>query len=832
MSPEKKSPPKGGRGRRGYVLPLSPSSVARSTRLSSQSEKTATVPPLSPSQSPDSVAHADRLAKRLGQKTSSKELPPLPTITARVASSQDANESEEDMTTDPHPSPPPPSPDSVARAERVAKRSGRKDLTPTPPSLTAPGPLNLDDSLASAQDASKVKDPPELCSLDRGPTQLILGHSELRDFEYPVRIWSIVERPPPLVVDGNEDVDGGEGYEDPYHDFPTEDWDPPKIQPNVGGFYLEEILNAIEKPAWLKSDYISFYTKWSQRGRGQYDDDSDMFSVYFPSGDQARLYGFFNSRRGDWTWDTPDIRRKCIVACWKLFHPGSYYLWVGEKIAANPTKYTKLNTNRFRELRATLGSVPLTFNVFKKRVISFIVCNDAHYVPYFACNLGASVTRMDKEVSHDRPNSFIVELDSQYDGIGDGMTNFFYFVLEIARHLEIWVANYLTLKVGDPLPDLDFDAMAAGAREMVKNYKSPLCDISIVQPHQRPRQNDDLNCGPFASLNVYAVFQAEKEHFVRLDNITSPEKFFDSIIRPFWNLSRDEEADPQDPETKRLLKLRATSFRTYLLDIMLAKFHHISDTRALSPWGVLYLLEHQMETFVPSDVLEYLLEEFKKGPAPPTDTTEARLNKQLEEMIKRNEGKEDPVETESLNIPDDAAGEKAAATPAAEENLPSEKESVDLVETESSASEKETVDLVVETESLNIPDDASGGKAAATPAAKENLASEKESLDLVETESSASEKETVDLVETESSTLARLKIPEGAAEGKAAATPSAQGELASETETDRKNREVREILELRDRLKSSKKATSPTAATPSTEENFTKTMELVKQAEV
>jgi hypothetical protein len=107
----------------------------------------------------------------------------------------------------------------------------------------------------------------------------------------------------------------------------------------VGGFYLEEILNAIEMPYWLKSNYIAFYTMWSQHGQGQYDDDSDMFSVYFPSGDQVRLYGYFNSKPGDWTWDTPDIHQKCIVACWKLFHPGSYYLWVGEKIAANPKKY-------------------------------------------------------------------------------------------------------------------------------------------------------------------------------------------------------------------------------------------------------------------------------------------------------------------------------------------------------------------------------------------------------------------------------------------------------------------------------------------------------------
>jgi hypothetical protein len=667
-----KTPTKEGRGRKGDVLPLSPSSVARSTRLSATAP-----PPRSPS----------------------------PKLS------------------------PPSSPDSVARADRLAKRLERRDLPP-PSTRSATGPLNLDDTLASAEDNSKVTDPPELCSVDRGPTQPILVHSKIRDFEYPVRTWSIVERPAPLVIDGNEDVDGGVGYEDPYHDFPTEEWNPPKIQPNVGGFYLEEILKHIQLPQWLQADYISYYTMWSQRGRGQYDDDSDLFSVYFPSGDQSRLYGFFNAEPGDWTWNKSDICQKCIVACWKLFHPGSYYLWVGELIASNSNKYKKLNTNRFRELRSTLGSVPLTFNVFEKRVISFIPCNDAHYVPYFACNVGVWVTKDDDEVSHDRPNCFVVELDSLYHGISAGLTNFFYFILEIARDLEIWVANFLCLKVGDSLPEMDFVGMAAGARERVKHYNSPFCDMPIFQPLQRARQNDDLSCGPFASLNVFAIFQAEKEHFVRLDKITSAEEFFESIIHPFWNLPMDEEADPEDPETMRLSKLRATSFRTYLLDIMLAKFHHISDTKALSNWGVLYLMEHGMEHFVPTEVLDYLVDDLESGYAPASDTTDGKLNIQLELMIQRKDAEQKA-----------AAEGKVAATPSA--------------------------------------DGAADDKAGAPPAAGKSAATEGTTEDKAADAPSPAD----DVSGTVSSAIARLKIPAGAAEGKAAASPSADGDAEAEAAT-------------------------------------------------
>jgi hypothetical protein len=87
----------------------------------------------------------------------------------------------------------------------------------------------------------------------------------------------------------------------------------------------------------------------------------------------------------------------------------------------------------------------------------------------------------------------------------------------------------------------------------------------------------------------------------------------------------DEEAGPEDIETLRMSKLRATSFRTYLIDIMLAKFHHISDSKVLSLWGVLYLMEHGMEKIVPPHVLKYLMVELKIGYAPATDTTEGKL---------------------------------------------------------------------------------------------------------------------------------------------------------------------------------------------------------------
>jgi hypothetical protein len=363
-----------------------------------------------------------------------------------------------------------------------------------------------------------------------------------------------------------------------------------------------------------------------------------------------------------------------------------------------------------------------------------------------------------------------VELDSLYHGISAGLTNFFYFILEIARDLEIWVANFLCLKVGDPLPEMDFVGMAAGARERVKHYNSPFCDMPIFQPLQRARQNDDLSCGPFASLNVFAVFQAEKEHFVRLDRITSTDEFFDSIIRPFWNLPMDEEADPQDPETMRLSKLRATSYRTYLLDIMLAKFHHISDTKALSNWGVLYLMEHGMEHFVPPDVLDYHVEELESGYAPASDTTDGKLNIQLELMIKRKDAKRKV-----------AAGGKVAATPSA--------------------------NGAADVKAGAPPAD---GKAAATPSA-DGAAKDK----AADTPSTAD-----DVSVTVPSAIERLKIPDGAAEGKAAATPSANGAAEAEAATTPSSSSSSEAEAATTPSSSSSSVDAKPAATPSSAEKF------------
>jgi hypothetical protein len=102
----------------------------------------------------------------------------------------------------------------------------------------------------------------------------------------------------------------------------------------------------------------------------------------------------------------------------------------------------------------------------------------------------------------------------------------------------------------DPLTDPDFDGIAHYAKEMIKKRTAAICWIPISQPTNRLRQSDRIKCGCFAALNVYAVFQAERQHYVRLDEIASDGGWFIHVLlRPFWNLPKKNLADPNNPSS-------------------------------------------------------------------------------------------------------------------------------------------------------------------------------------------------------------------------------------------------------------------------------------------
>jgi hypothetical protein len=194
-------------------------------------------------------------------------------------------------------------------------------------------PVNLNDSLADVAAPEVEGAIPEVIDVDDeifkiyespSPTEecfsvschvelenvTILAHSHMRKFQYPIRTWQTVARPPTFVPNPNDEADPevpeeSKEYEDDYHNFPTKDWDPPKIQQPVARFGFEEVLRTIQNAtSWLQADYIGYYTYFLQRARGHYDDDYDYFVLYFPTGDQSCIHSILNSKEGDRAYDT------------------------------------------------------------------------------------------------------------------------------------------------------------------------------------------------------------------------------------------------------------------------------------------------------------------------------------------------------------------------------------------------------------------------------------------------------------------------------------------------------------------------------------------------
>jgi hypothetical protein len=95
-------------------------------------------------------------------------------------------------------------------------------------------------------------------------------------------------------------------------------------------------------------------------------------------------------------WDQSGVHWDLVIAIWKLFHPVSYFLWVNERLAANPQKYKKWDNTKYWAKKDMLSGISLNFNVFKKRVITLIVCDWSHFDAFFAVNIGAALTKEDK----------------------------------------------------------------------------------------------------------------------------------------------------------------------------------------------------------------------------------------------------------------------------------------------------------------------------------------------------------------------------------------------------------------------------------------------------
>jgi hypothetical protein len=87
-----------------------------------------------------------------------------------------------------------------------------------------------------------------------------------------------------------------------------------------------------------------------------------------------------------------------------------------------------------------------------------------------------------KKLRPTQRNIRIVDTDSLYNSPSKSLYEFFYFLLEVARRLEIWVAEFINLRVGERITDPDFDEMVGSAKEKTKTGQAMVCTIPIHQP--------------------------------------------------------------------------------------------------------------------------------------------------------------------------------------------------------------------------------------------------------------------------------------------------------------------------------------------------------------
>ena len=123
---------------------------------------------------------------------------------------------------------------------------------------------------------------------------------------------------------------------------------------------------------------LAFYTWWTQRKTDTYiDPDLAVFSFYLPPGAQSAMWEDFECSDPDKLGAKPQEKVRWIKYIWRVIHPPSYFLAIecrGTEMERDPSEIDKFYARHAR----LFSDVPMTFNIFSKRVIAFIAGNNVH----------------------------------------------------------------------------------------------------------------------------------------------------------------------------------------------------------------------------------------------------------------------------------------------------------------------------------------------------------------------------------------------------------------------------------------------------------------------
>ncbi len=380
---------------------------------------------------------------------------------------------------------------------------------------------------------------------------------KIRKFAYPERTLDIIP--------WKSTYDNTHRPKDPFHDFDTSfhyvaDQPHPHRFP-VGTMDQREVSEYQKNPnKWFKSDYLSYYTDWSQMFVSHYEDKRDYFVFYTASGEMTSMSRWFDESVQ--SFDDTDINvAKIVSSIWKRVHPPSYYYFRQKKIDASPDPVQHgYNTLPFRKMKLLFDDLPQSFSIMKKRVISIIAGNGVHFICYLVVNFGA---HFKDGKATDKESSFIANLDS--DGGGEEMNPFVQWLLAVIYELEVWVAKFLNTPLHASIESPSLATIGRKCKNQVQNENHRVCSIPISHDTQAPSQTDSCNCGIFSLLNNRAAYLADLNHHVNWSKVRDVDSLSALVVRPFWEL-------PTKPtkwkKYKALLAERITKFRTNFCILM------------------------------------------------------------------------------------------------------------------------------------------------------------------------------------------------------------------------------------------------------------------------
>jgi hypothetical protein len=366
----------------------------------------------------------------------------------------------------------------------------------------------------------------------------------------------------PQAVDRPASDDAAERHPcDPWSDFTFfDDGDldpiPSPYEDQLPAYHVklqsDQFANLAGDPTkWFTDDQLAFYTWWTERKTSIYNDsDSAFFSFYLPPGVQAAIYHGFSDANVD---EPPVSNPEYIRFIWRAIHPPSYFLCLEQLATATGQPPTAIDKN-YAMYAKLFKDTPMSFNIFSKRVISFIVGTGQHWTPLFVFHPGEVLMQEQRHGTRsadNRPVHFNCSCDSLGQGTGRQTTEtkFVVYLMEIIFEIEKWITVQVNLPPDTAMTTPGFISMIENAYRRVYDGTSLFMKPFLGTPTMY-LQPDGYNCGPMSVINIAAAYVADAHYNQKWTDIKSPQDFFKLVLEPYWGVCRGGKKQSRELQEK------------------------------------------------------------------------------------------------------------------------------------------------------------------------------------------------------------------------------------------------------------------------------------------